>query len=115
MGLLFNSCWNEQNLPVAPPAHPVYSLYGTITKADSGFPLRDAMVRVTMVELYQGEYLDPVETFTDSLGFYRFTGLYRAQYDLRITHRHDWLYDGSVGLIEYSDKEFNIRIPDVAE
>lgn len=112
LSLLFVSCWEKQNLAVEPPAHPTYMLYGHITHQSSGMPVIEAMIRVTMGDLYQGEYLEPVETRTDSSGYYEFNGLYRAQYYVRVTQRLTWLYDGEVGIIEYADKEFNISIPE---
>ena len=75
-------------------------------------PVPEAMIRVTMTDLYQGEFLGPMETLTDSSGYYEFNELYRAQYEVRVTQRLTWLYDGQVGIIEYADKEFNISIPE---
>jgi len=115
LSLLFASCWQKQNLAVEPPAHPTYKLYGFVTHQSSGVPVREAMIRVTMGDLYQGEYLEPIETHTDSSGYYEFNGLYRAQYYVRVTQRLTWLYDGEVGIIEYADKEFNISIPEPEE
>ncbi len=111
VAMLF-SCWEKQDLSVEPPAHPMYRLYGVITLESTGRPVPEAMIRVTMVDLYQGEYLPPMETMTDSLGQYEFPALYRAQYNVRITQRLTWLFDGQVGIIEYADKEYNIIIPE---
>ena len=110
LSMALHSCWDKQGLTVDPPAHPTYKLYGPITRQSTGMPVPEAMIRVTMTELYQGEYLGPLETLTDSSGYYEFNELYRAQYDVRITQRLIWLYDGAVGIIEYADKEHNIRI-----
>ena len=107
--LLF-SCWREQEIVVAPPAHPTYTLYGTVIRQETGLPIRQAMVRASMTEVYQGEFLDPIETYTDSLGYYEIPGLYRAQYAIRVTHGYDWLFDGEIGIIQYEDKEYNILI-----
>jgi len=112
LNLTLLSCWEKQGIAVEPPAHPTYKLYGIITRASTGMPVPEAMIRVTMGDLYQGEYLEPMETITDSSGYYEFAELYRAQYDIRVTQRLTWLYDGEVGMIEYADKEHNISIPE---
>jgi len=110
--LILNSCWEKQDIATNPPDHPTYKLYGIITRQASGMPVPEAMIRVTMTDLYQGEFLGPMETLTDSSGYYEFNELYRAQYEVRVTQRLTWLYDGQVGIIEYADKEFNISIPE---
>jgi len=112
LSLTLFSCWEKQGLPVEPPAHPTYKLFGIITRQSTDLPVPEAMIRITMLELYQGEFLGPIETITDSSGYYEFNELYRAKYEIRITQRLTWLYDGEVGIIEYADKEFNIIIPE---
>jgi len=114
VSLLF-SCWEDQKITVAPPAHPTYTLYGTVIRQETGLPIRQAMVRVSMIEVYQGDFLDPIETYTDSSGYYEIEGLYRAQYAIRVTHGYDWLFDGEIGIIQYEDKEYNILIVPTGE
>ena len=112
---LLGACWEKQELNVEPPVHPEYTLYGEVSYASTDLPVKDAMIRASMVEVYQGEYLEPVETLTDSLGHYEFTALYRGRYEIRVTKRLEWLFDGEVGIIEYADKEYNISIPESSE
>jgi len=108
--LILTNCWERQTIAVAPPTDPFYRLYGTVIRQETGLPVRDAKVKVTMTELYQGEYLEPQISYTDSSGYYEFEGLYRARYAVRVTKGYDWLFDGEVGLIEYADKKYNIVI-----
>ncbi len=115
LSLTLFSCWEKQGLAVEPPEHPSYKLYGVIIRQSTGMPIPEAMIRVSMAELYQGEYLEPIETITDSSGYYEFAELYRAQYNVRVTQRLTWLYDGQVGIIEYADKEYNILIVPLEE
>ena len=110
ISILMTSCWKQQDISVEPPTDPTYSIFGAISWEDTGLPLRQAMIRLSMVEVYQGEFLDPVEAYTDSLGQYNFQGLYRGRYDVRVTKGFDWLYDGEVGIIQYEDKEYNLSL-----
>ncbi len=111
--LLLISCWKQQDIPVAPPDYPSYLLFGTLTWEDTEppIPIRGATIRVTMTEVYQGEFLDPIEVETDSLGKYEIQGLYRARYTVRVTRGLEWLYDGEVGIIQYEDKEYSLSLP----
>jgi len=55
---------NELNVQLVPVALPVANLYGVVTDAETGYVLQG--VKVT---------LDSLVTYTDSSGYYSFTGL----------------------------------------
>ena len=78
--------------------------------SETSFPIHEAKIKVTMTDLYQGEFLDPVEAYTDSSGYYEINGLYRGRYAVRVTRGYDWLFDGEVGLIKYEDREYNLAL-----
>lgn len=105
------SCWDKQDIPVTPPSDPSYMIFGTVIRESTGLPVREANLKFTMTELYQGDFMEPVETMTDSSGYYEIRDLYRGRYAVRVTRGYDWLFDGEVGIIEYADKEYNIVIP----
>jgi len=55
---------NELNVQLVPVALPVANLYGVVTDAETGYVLQG--VKVT---------LDSLVAYTDSSGYYSFTGL----------------------------------------
>lgn len=108
--LLLTSCWKKQDIAINPPAHPVYTLSGTVTREVTGQAVVAAEVSVTMTELYQGEFLGSMGTITDQVGYYEISDLYRGRYDILVMSGPDTLYLSELGIIKYEDKVYNILI-----
>lgn len=106
------SCGEKQDHVIAPPAHPLYKMYGTVKEDSTLTPYVDVQVDVIMTELYQGEFLAPRRAYTDSSGYYEANDLYRARYTVLVKDPPDTdtLYIGEAGIIKYEDKQFNILI-----
>lgn len=85
-------------------------MFGTVTAESTGLPFEDAQVDIIMTELYQGEFVDPKRTFTDSIGYYEMAGLYRGRYTVMVQDTADTLFIGEAGIIKYEDKQFDIVI-----
>lgn len=115
--LMLNSCWKKQDISTNPPAHPVYTLSGTVSYEDTGLPVIAKEVSVTMTELYQGDFLDSLGTLTDQTGHYEIVDLYRGRYDIMVMSGLDTMYLSEVGIIKYEDKTYDIIIltPDSTE
>lgn len=108
--MLLTSCWEKQDIAINPPAHPVYTLSGTVIHEDTEQAVVGAEVSVTMTELYQGAFLDSMGTITDQTGFYEITDLYRGRYDILVMSGLDTLFLSELGIIKYADKVYNILI-----
>lgn len=112
MSLLVLSCGEKQDHLISAPAHPLYKMYGTVTEDSTLLPYSDVQVDVIMTELYQGEFLDPRRTYTDSTGYYEVNDLYRARYTVLVKDppATDTLFIAEAGIIKYEDKQFDIII-----
>lgn len=85
-------------------------MFGTVSDDSTGDPYTEVQVDIIMTELYQGSFLMPKQTFTDSVGYYEMAGLYRARYTVMVQDTSDTLWIGEAGIIKYEDKQFNILI-----
>lgn len=113
--LLFNSCWKKQDIDINGPDMPTYELYGVVNFLAEDTPVVGLDVSVTQIEVYQGEYLEPMFTETNSIGEYSFPELYRGRYRLRLTQENLIIYERDVGLINFDDREYNIEIPRIIQ
>jgi len=109
-GGLLIACGEKQDHLITSPDHPQYVMFGTVSDDSTGDPYTEVQVDIIMTELYQGSFLMPKQTFTDSVGYYEMAGLYRARYTVMVQDTSDTLWIGEAGIIKYEDKQFNILI-----
>ncbi|NQV15830.1 LysR family transcriptional regulator [bacterium] len=113
--LTLNSCWKKQNIEIAGPEMPSYELYGRVNYEEENVTVAALDISLTQMEVYQGEYLAPMFSVTDSAGEYSFPSLFRGRYRLRLTQDGLVIYEKDVGLINFDDREYNIEIPRVIQ
>jgi len=66
---------------------------------------------MAMQILVQGDWVDEVTSQADSMGLYRIEKLYRGQYLLKAFKDGDLSFSKTIGMIKYSDREYDIIIP----
>ncbi len=110
MTLSFTTCWDRQELDVNSAEMPSYELFGKISYVGEEQGVADLILDLTQLEVYQGDYQEPVSITTDSIGHYSFPGLYRGRYLLEITQNGLRLFNKHVGMINFDNREYDVEI-----
>lgn len=109
MVLALVACIDDpQDIQVNPVQHPFYTLHGRVYLSTDSSYIPFPIVRVTMFELYQGDWLPMKHTTGDSLGFYQIDSLYRGAYVLEVSGTGAVRYTANIGMIQYADKEVDV-------
>lgn len=113
MLLSIMSCWEKQDIDIIGPEMPRYTLYGQIKYLNETQSVADVVVNLVQVEVYQGDYLEPMTTTSDAAGNYSFPELYRGRYNLSAVMEGIKLFSKDVGIINFADREYDVEIPRV--
>jgi hypothetical protein len=118
LSLLLAGCLGEfQDHDVVAPEQPYYTLYGHVLDEASGAVVPFVEVTISMTysffdNYYEGGWIDQRKIMSDSLGQYQFDSLYLGQYLLQTYEERNLVYSNQIDFILYSDREFDIIIPE---